>query len=128
MEQFTGFRDLVVWQRGLDIVSGVYKLAAQLPTDERFGLVSQMRRSAFSIPANIAEGCARNNTGEFLLHVGYAIGSLAELETTLVIAEREHNVELAHELLKDVEETRKMLYGLKSSLMVRRQSQRRSAP
>jgi four helix bundle protein len=80
------YRDLVVWQKGILLVRRVYELTAAFPTDERFGLVSQMRRAAVSIPSNIAEGQARRTTGEFIQSLSHAEGSVAELDTQLIIA------------------------------------------
>jgi four helix bundle protein len=75
------YRELAVWLEGMNLVTETYRLSRQFPTDERFGLTSQMRRSAVSIPANIAEGHGRSHRGDFLHHVSFARGSLAELET-----------------------------------------------
>ncbi len=79
------FRDLIAWQRARSLVKEIYTLTAQLPSDERFGLALQMRRSAVSIPSNIAEGYARGTTPEFLKFLRIARGSLAELDTQLVL-------------------------------------------
>jgi four helix bundle protein len=82
------FRDLEVWQIGLDLVETVYRLTAHFPKSELFGLTAQMRRAAVSIPSNIAEGQARSSSKEFLHFLSYALGSLAELETQLELAVR----------------------------------------
>ena len=82
------FRDLEVWQLGLDLVQSVYQCTAAFPKSETFGLAAQMRGAAVSIPSNIAEGQARNSTKEFLRFLSYALGSLAELETQLELATR----------------------------------------
>ena len=82
----TSFRDLEVWQMGIDVTVRVYRVTCTLPAEEKFGLMSQMRRAAVSVPANIAEGWARDHTAEYLRHLSIARGSLAELETHLVIA------------------------------------------
>jgi four helix bundle protein len=86
--RLSSYRDLVVWQKAVDLVVAVYRLARSLPTEERFGLTSQMQRSAVSVPANIAEGYARTHKGDYLRHLSIATGSLAELETHLTIAVR----------------------------------------
>lgn len=83
---FQSYRDLTVWQEGIQLSIQIYRSTTQFPSDERFGLVSQMRRCAVSIPSNIAEGHARLSTREFLRHISIALGSLAELETQLHIA------------------------------------------
>jgi four helix bundle protein len=82
------FRDLVAWQRAMDLAEGIYRVTHLLPPDERFGLVTQMRRSARSIPANIAEGYGRARTGDYRRFLAIAFGSLLELETDLELASR----------------------------------------
>jgi four helix bundle protein len=81
-----GYRDLLVWQKGILLAKHVYSLTSRFPSEERFGLVSQMRRAAVSVSSNIAEGQARHTTGEFVLFISHAEGSLAELDTQLVLA------------------------------------------
>jgi hypothetical protein len=71
-----GYRDLVVWQKGMEITKLTYSITRTFPADERFGLVSQMRRAAVSIPSNIAEGQARHTTGEFIQFISHAEGSV----------------------------------------------------
>lgn len=82
------YQELQVWQEGVDLAVKTYRLTATLPKDERFGMVSQMRRAACSIPANIAEGWARGSTKEYIQFLLIARGSLMELETHLVVATR----------------------------------------
>ena len=82
------FRDLVVWQRAVDLVVDVYRATKAWPKEELYGLTNQVRRAAVSIPANVAEGQGRNSPNEFLHHLGIAYGSLCELETHLIIAQR----------------------------------------
>jgi four helix bundle protein len=82
------YRDLTVWQRGMDLVVLSYQLTRRLPRDELYGLTSQIRRAATSVPANIAEGQGRRHTREFLHFLGVARGSLLELETHLLAAQR----------------------------------------
>ena len=82
------FRDLIVWQRSMDLAVAVYEITRDFPDGERYGLVSQMRRAAVSIPSNIAEGHSRNSTGEFIQAVGVAKGSLAELQTQMELSQR----------------------------------------
>ena len=78
-------RDLIVWQKAMILVSAVYKLSISLPADEKFGLTSQIRRAAVSIPSNIAEGRARSTKKDYLQFLHIALGSTAELETQLEI-------------------------------------------
>ncbi len=82
----SGYRQLRVWQKGMEIVRLVYQLTRRFPRDEVFGLSSQVRRAAVSIPANLAEGHTRGTTKEFLRYVTIAHGSLAELETMFLAA------------------------------------------
>ncbi|MBL9150687.1 MAG: four helix bundle protein [Phycisphaerae bacterium] len=82
------FRELVVWQRSMQLVLDVYKLTQSLPSHERFGLASQMQRSAVSIPTNIAEGYGRTSTREYLRFLEIARGSLQELDTLLELVSR----------------------------------------
>ena len=81
------FRKLKIWQQGIDIVKNIYKLSQQLPIEERFGLRSQITRTAVSIPSNIAEGTSRNSETEFKRFLEIAMGSLFEVETQLIIIE-----------------------------------------
>jgi four helix bundle protein len=80
------FRELKIWQQGMNIVTGVYRLTALLPVDEKFGLKAQLQRAAVSIPSNIAEGCSRDSEQEFKRFLEIAIGSAYELETQLKIS------------------------------------------
>jgi four helix bundle protein len=84
----TTHRDLIAWQEALRLVEIVYRDTAQFPREEMFGLMTQIRRAAVSVPSNIAEGSARRTTGELLQFLGIARGSLAELETQLELAVR----------------------------------------
>jgi four helix bundle protein len=80
--------DLEAWKQSIELVDQVYELCKLLPTDERFGLMLQMQRCAVSIPANLAEGCSRDSTKDFLKFVSISRGSLAELSTFIVIVRR----------------------------------------
>lgn len=82
------YRDLNVWQVGMDLAAGVYEMTRKFPSHEKWGLGSQLERAAVSIPANIAEGHAKDSTKQFLFHVSVARGSVAESETHLMLAER----------------------------------------
>jgi four helix bundle protein len=84
----TTYRDLDVWQKAMDLVEMTYRLSESFPDAERFGLTSQIRRSAVSVPSNIAEGYGRNSRAEYLRYLAIAGGSLKELETQMIIAGR----------------------------------------
>ena len=84
------YKGLVVWQKGIELAKIVYRLSAKFPGEEKFGLVAQMRRAAISIPSNIAEGQARHKTGEFIQFISHAEGSVAELNTQLILATELH--------------------------------------
>ena len=80
------YKDLVVWQKGIALAKLVYGLTEGFPSEEKFGIVAQMRRAAVSIPSNIAEGQARHTTGEFVQFISHAEGSIAELDTQLILS------------------------------------------
>ena len=81
------FRDLVVWQKSIDLVTKIYQLSKEFPKEEIFGLTSQIRRAAVSIPSNIAEGRGKSTKGEFQQFLHHSRGSLAEVETQIIIAQ-----------------------------------------
>ncbi|TBM99372.1 four helix bundle protein [Hyunsoonleella flava] len=81
------FRKLEIWKNGIELVKQVYRLSDKLPSEEKFGLRSQITRASVSVPSNIAEGCSRNSEVEFKRFLEIAIGSLFEVETQLVIAQ-----------------------------------------
>ncbi|APG60433.1 four helix bundle protein [Christiangramia salexigens] len=109
-------RDLEVYKVSMDLVMKIYELSGLLPTDEKFGLVSQIRRSAVSIPSNISEGAAKSSTKEFIRFLDIANGSLSELETQLTIIERLGLAKTEALLSNDIISIRKMIYRLKQSL------------
>jgi four helix bundle protein len=82
------YRDLIAWQKSIDLVAEIYRCTQSFPKAETYGLISQLRRAAVSVPSNIAEGHARLTTGEFRQFLGHALGSLTEIETQVLIAER----------------------------------------
>jgi four helix bundle protein len=83
-----GYQKLLVWQKAIELVEAVYRLTRAFPKEELYGLVSQMREAAVSIPGNIAEGYGRSHRGDYLHHLSIARGSLMELDTHLIIAFR----------------------------------------
>ena len=84
----TDYKDLIVWQKAIDLATWIYSLTAGFPKEELYGIVSQMRRAAVSIPSNIAEGQSRQHKSEFIQFLSIAKGSLLELETQLIISGR----------------------------------------
>ena len=80
------FKDLIVWQRAVQLSMAVYKLTSSFPDSERFGLTNQLRRATVSVASNIAEGYGRSTKGEYLLFLGHARGSNCELQTQLIIS------------------------------------------
>jgi four helix bundle protein len=113
-----GFRELNVWQLAMDVAAQIYQLTAIFPKHELYGLASQMQRAAVSVPSNIAEGNKRESTKEYLHHISIAAGSLAELETQLLLsAKLNYAGSLPVEnLLSSFGELGKMLSGLRRSL------------
>ncbi len=108
------YRDLIVWQKSMNLVVDCYEISKGFPKDEMFGLSSQLKRSAVSIPANIAEGHGRNSLGEYIQFLGIAQGSLRETETHLLIALRLNfaNESNVNTVLGLAEEISKMLGAL----------------
>ncbi|MDQ1191436.1 four helix bundle protein [Brevundimonas vesicularis] len=121
MSDLRTHRDLDVWKLSLDWVEAVYRCSASWPSDERFGLISQVRRAAVSVAANIAEGAGRKGTGEFIQFIGVARGSLAEVETHLLIAGRLGYLtpDQLQSLLAEMERIGRMLSALSTRLKQR---------
>lgn len=115
----SSYRDLRVWQAAMELVEQVYHLTRKFPKEELFGLTSQMRRAAISIPSNIAEGHTREHRKEYLHHLSIVQGSLAELETQLEIATRLQycSREQLDHLLERSSSLGKQLYALRNALM-----------
>jgi four helix bundle protein len=82
------YKDIVVWQKAIELVIEIYRVTAHFPREEMYGLTSQLRRAAVSIPSNIAEGQGRATKGEFIQFLGHARGSLCEVDTQILIARR----------------------------------------
>ena len=112
------YRDLVVWQKSIELAKLLYRLTAKFPADEKFGLISQIRRAAVSVSSNIAEGQARNTTGEFIQFISHAEGSAAELDTQLYLSTELGFVTSAEAapIFALIDEIRRMLNGLRRRL------------
>ena len=124
MNPLKSYQDLEVWKKSIELAESVYQISTRFPPEERFGVTSQVRRTAVSVAANIAEGAERHGTGEFLQFLGIASGSLAELETILILVHRLQMVtsEQAARLLEQAGEVGRLLNGLKRSLRSRMRS------
>jgi four helix bundle protein len=114
------YRDLSVWQRAMQLTIATYQFTAQFPQEERFGLTSQLRRAAVSIPSNIAEGYGRGSRGEYKHFLSTARGSTLEVQTQLLIAAElgYGSADALHPVMSLSEETSKMLYSLIRKLSV----------
>jgi four helix bundle protein len=112
------YRELIAWQRAMDMAETVYKVSAACPKEELFGLVSQMRRSAVSVPSNIAEGQGRKSTKEFMHHLSIAHGSVCEMETQVLLAGRIGFLSKAQvdQVLANAAEVGRLVNGLYNSL------------
>ena len=121
MAALKSYQELEVWKKSIDLAEMVYRTSAEFPVEERFGMTSQVRRAATSIPANIAEGAERHGPREFLQYLSIASGSLAETETFLILALRLNLAKSGQidALLAQSEEVGRMLNGLKRSLRPR---------
>ncbi|MBC8353391.1 MAG: four helix bundle protein [Planctomycetes bacterium] len=112
------YRDLIVWQKAMDVVVDVYRMTSEFPSTERYGLASQMQRAAASIPSNIAEGQGRTSDKEFQRFLSIANGSRCELETQIMLSSRLNYIEndMRSVLLERSEEIGRLLTGLSKSL------------
>lgn len=114
------FKDLIVWQKSIDLAVEVYQAASLLPSDERFGLISQMKRCSVSISSNIAEGSGRSSKAQFKYFLNISQGSAFELETQLIISNKLMLLkdELAENLIEKTMQIQKMIYALDRSIKI----------
>jgi four helix bundle protein len=112
------YQELTVWQKAMDLVEVIYAATRSWPKEEIYSLTSQVRRAGVSVASNIAEGQGRNSTKEFLHHLSMAYGSLCEVETQLLVAQRLDylNSDTAKQLLTATAEVGRLLNGLSRSL------------
>jgi S23 ribosomal protein. len=112
------FKDLIVWQRSMDLGVTIYRITQKLPASEQFGLTSQLRRAAVSIPSNIAEGYGRRSTGNYRQFLSISRGSLMEIETQIDICERLKYLAQTdtENIFKEITEISKMLTSLISKI------------
>lgn len=113
--------ELLVWQEAMTLVEMIYKLTEVFPDVERYGLISQMRRAAVSVPSNIAEGAARGSDAEFIRFLYIARGSLSEIETQLLIAQRLSYTSMNQSIEQKIEQIFKKIGGLINHLKSRAQ-------
>jgi four helix bundle protein len=112
------YKDLKVWQKGIEIVDKIYSATDHFPKDELYGLANQMRRSAISIPSNIAEGFVRNHSKEYIQFLYISLGSCAELDTQIFIAHKRNYLtsETFKELSEDINHESRMLVSMINSV------------
>ena len=110
----TTYKDLVVWQKGIELVNEMYVVTRIFPKEEMFGLTNQLRRAAISIPANIAEGWGRSSTKNYVQFIKISLGSLFELETLIIIAKDQNYLEeqIMNKISVEITEIGKMLNKL----------------
>ena len=119
---FKSYRDLDVWQRSMRLAKRIYQVTRKFPGDERFGLTNQLRRAAVSVPSNIAEGHARFGAGEFSSFISITMGSVAEIETQILLSKDLGYItsEITQEVPGELDAIGKMLRGLAKSIQKRR--------
>ena len=110
------YKELEVWKKGILLVLAIYEVIKNFPKDERYALADQIKRSAVSIPSNIAEGASRNTTKEFIQFLYIALGSASELETQIIISEKLGYMKNEDPLFSEITIIRKMLNALISAL------------
>jgi four helix bundle protein len=112
------YKDLIAWQKGMELVSLIYDATERFPAHEQFGLRSQLRRAAVSVPSNVAEGKAHYSNRDFVRFLRHARGSLAEIETQVLIAQQRRylTAETATNLSQKIDELGRILSGLINSL------------
>jgi four helix bundle protein len=112
------FKELKVWKAGIELCKAIFELTRTFPSEEKYGLISQITRSAISIPSNIAEGCGRKTNKDFYQFLNISLGSSFELETQIIIAKEFNYIiaERANIVCDQIVEIQKMIYGLQKSL------------
>jgi len=118
-QKIKSYKDLLIWQKGIDLVKEVYKITKKFPDSERYVLIDQIHRSAISIPSNIAEGQARQHTKEFRQFLYISLGSLAEVDTQLIISKELGYIDRRdlHTLNNKIAELRKMIHSILKNLI-----------
>jgi four helix bundle protein len=113
-KKIESYKDLVVWQKGIELVNELYSVTKGFPKEEMFGLTNQIRRATISVPSNIAEGWGRNSTKNYIQFIRISVGSLYEIETQLVIANNQNYItnQIKSALSEKIDELGKMLNTL----------------
>ena len=111
-KEIRNHKDLEVWKKSMDLVSNIYKITESFPNKKVYGLTNQIRRAAVSVPSNVAEGAARSSKKEFIQFLYIALGSLSELETQIIIANRLEYLNNLDTLLEDLKFSQKLINGL----------------
>ena len=115
-------KDLDVWDKAMDLVEDIYTLTKQFPKEEVYGLTSQIKRAVISIPSNIAEGAGRKGSKEFVQYLYISMGSLAEVETQILLAQRLKFVTEVEQILEKIVNIRQMIHGLIRYLCEKREA------
>lgn len=120
ISEMHNFKNLTVWQRSMDLATEVYSITRGFPSEEKYGLKSQIRRASVSVPSNIAEGAGRKSNKEFKYFLTISVGSIFELETQIIIAYRLNLIDefIMNDISLKISEIQKMLYGLQQSIKV----------
>jgi len=123
---FKSYRDLEVWRKAMRLAKEIYRATLGFPTEEKFGLANQIRRAAVSVPSNLAEGHARGSSAEFSRFILISMGSVAELETQILLSADLGYLadEVTSQLLDELDHIGKMLRGLSKAIALREQHQR----
>jgi four helix bundle protein len=111
-EKVKTHKDLDAWSKAIELVEAVYSLTRAFPKTEMYGLTNQLRRAAVSVPSNIAEGAARRSTKEFIQFLHVALGSVSEVETQVIIAQRLDYVDDVNSIEEQIEAVRRLILGL----------------
>ncbi|MBW8360280.1 MAG: four helix bundle protein [Weeksellaceae bacterium] len=113
------FEKLIFWQKSISLAKKIYLISQKISSDEKYGLISQMKRSAISIPSNIAEGSGRNSDNEFNHFLAISLGSAFEMQTQLILSKELELLDdvTVNDLIADVSEIQKMIYSFKNNLL-----------
>ncbi|MFY0599750.1 MAG: four helix bundle protein [Cyclobacteriaceae bacterium] len=113
------FKELIIWQKAIELASLVYDITKSFPNDEKFGLTNQLRRASVSVSSNIAEGSGRSGKKDYAMFIGYSLGSLFEIESQLIISRNLNFIDqtIFEDISSRVTELQKMTYSFKQRLV-----------